>query len=188
MTDDLVSWLSKEYQDRGWSMRFLAERIGVSHSTVSNVLNYKQRPTWDFCAGVAKALGMDVDDVFILAGLKQAPPPAVEGEGEALNLLRQLPEAMRTMIFTMLRALAGRPAYNAVAEAHEPYQVARTESERQLLEMFRETDDRWREIILEDMKALRQNRLVRFIGEEEQPRSEQTAAIPPGRYSANETA
>mgnify|MGYP003681892208 CR=1 FL=1 len=156
-------WLVAELDDRGWSQRELARRARLSHTTISQVLSEVRAPTWDLCAQVARALGVPVDDVFILAGLKRPLPPAVAEEGEALELLRSLPGAVRATVLTILRALAGRPAYNAVYEAHPGYE---SDTERQLLETFRRLPDRWREIVLDEIDALEQNRLVRMIGEE----------------------
>lgn len=105
----LSAWLVKELDARGWSHRELSRRASVSQTTVSDVISEKRPATWDFCAAMARALGVSADDVFVLAGLKPAPPPPVPEESEALSLLRDLPTTERSVVLKQLRGLAGQP-------------------------------------------------------------------------------
>jgi len=50
-------------------MRELARRSGVSHATISMVIAEETRPSYEFCAAIAKPLDMRPEDVFRLAGL-----------------------------------------------------------------------------------------------------------------------
>ncbi len=164
-----VQWLAERLEEEGWKGNELARRAGLSSGTISKVMTQAVMPTWEFCLAISRALRLRPEVVFRKAGLLPSRPAAVEEEEEVTNILRDLPANVRETVVTMLRALAGRPAYSGVAEAHKLYNVAETELERQLLEIFRNMDERWQEIILEDMRALLQNRLlkVKFIGEEE---------------------
>ena len=71
----LAAWLIKELDMRGWSHRELAWRSDLSQTTVSDVISEKRPATWDFCAAVARAMGVSVNEVFVLAGLKPLSPP-----------------------------------------------------------------------------------------------------------------
>jgi len=69
MRDNLVTWLTNQIETRGWSLRELARRSGLSHATISNVLSGQSNPGFDFCTGIAKALGESPQTVLRLAGL-----------------------------------------------------------------------------------------------------------------------
>lgn len=107
MSDELVVWLTEAIEARGWSMRELARRAGLSHATVSQVLSQQQKPTWNFCAAVARPLRVPEDTVFMLAGLKRRPAPAVEEEREVVAIVRGLPANARAWLMAMLRGLGG---------------------------------------------------------------------------------
>lgn len=117
---DLIPWLNSELLNRGWSQRELARRAEIAQSSISDVLAYKRLPTWDFCAGIARALGVPIDEVFILAGLKPAPPTPVPEEGEAIALLRDLPTTERSVVIKQLRGLAGQPPPTPVGPVDLP--------------------------------------------------------------------
>ena len=70
----LAAWLVKELNIRGWSHRELARRSDLSQTTVSDVISEKRPATWDFCAAVARAMGISVDEVErVLAASKVGP-------------------------------------------------------------------------------------------------------------------
>lgn len=105
----LAAWLIKELDMRGWSHRELAWRSDLSQTTVSDVISEKRPATWDFCADVARAVGIPAEELFILAGLKPAPPAPVPEEGRVLNTFRELTAAERDAALRMLHGLCTRP-------------------------------------------------------------------------------
>ena len=160
MRTTFAEWLVRQLQDRGWSQRELARRSDVSHTTVSDVLGNVRRPTWDFCASVASAMGENPDDLFVLAGLKPEPPEPVTEETEAVSILRELPAQMRAAALAMMRGLSGQPT------RQDPALVAGDDLERELLEAFRQLSPRWQQVFLEDAQRAAQMGMVRMIGEE----------------------
>ena len=50
-------------------MRELARRANVSTSTVSRVVSGELKPSWDFCAAIARPLDEPILTIFKLAGL-----------------------------------------------------------------------------------------------------------------------
>ena len=164
METGFPEWLVGQLQDRGWSQRELARRSGISHTTVSEVLSTVRRPTWDFCASIAGALGESPDAVFVRAGLKERPPAPVTEEAAAVGILRALETPLRAAAVAMLRGLAGETDARA-GDSRELYQV-RDDLERELLEAFRQLSPRWREVFLEDARRAAQMGLVRMVGEE----------------------
>jgi transcriptional regulator with XRE-family HTH domain len=107
MSNDFVSWVSKEIGSRGWSDSELARRIGIHPSTVSRILNRERNLTWDFCAGVARAFGMPADDIFRRAELLPPLPLEVAEEKEITSIVRGLLPLQRQSALAMLRGLAG---------------------------------------------------------------------------------
>jgi len=74
MSDKLTALLADELHSRSWSMRELARRAGVSHTTIASVLNGERKPTVVVCRGIARALSIPTEDVLRLAGfLPQLP-------------------------------------------------------------------------------------------------------------------
>jgi transcriptional regulator with XRE-family HTH domain len=85
MENKLIPWLTKELNDRGWSMRRLAQKAGLSHTQLSNVISGQRNITFDFCAAIAGPLGKQPEELFRLAGLlppKPAPPPSAQTDLE----------------------------------------------------------------------------------------------------------
>lgn len=69
MNNKLALWLSDELNNRGWSIRELGRRAGVSHTTVASVLSEQRSPTADFCVAVSKALNVPAESVLRMAGI-----------------------------------------------------------------------------------------------------------------------
>lgn len=103
--NEFIDWLNMQVELRDWSYRKLSKRAGISAATVSDVINLKTRPTWDFCAAIARAFGEPPEKVFRIAGLLPAQPPAVEEEKEAIAILRSLSPELRTVTMNILRSL-----------------------------------------------------------------------------------
>lgn len=172
--NDLIPWLNQELVTRGWSQRELARRAELSQATISQVLSLQQVPTWNFCAAIARPLGIPPDDLFVLAGLKRPPPAPVAEEREVLAILRKLPQAVRDVILAMLRGLArdGRPSVQ-VSEDLAPYRWDEEPWVRELVEEFRKVPDEWKEEALRQVQFVRQmatRPATRFIGEDEKER------------------
>jgi transcriptional regulator with XRE-family HTH domain len=75
MKNDLASWLDKELESRGWSIREMARRAGVSHTAIASALNRKGRPSAELCVAVADALGVPAVEVVQRAGILPPDPP-----------------------------------------------------------------------------------------------------------------
>ena len=71
-TDELINWINKELLQRGWSIRELDRRSGISHATISRVLTGQRNPGVDFCKGMAKAF--KTSPVVVLAKAGIIPP------------------------------------------------------------------------------------------------------------------
>ena len=67
--NELPEWLNEEIQDRGWSIRELARRAGITHAAISHVLNGSRQPGSGFCTAIARALQLPAEEVFRRAGL-----------------------------------------------------------------------------------------------------------------------
>lgn len=107
MDTKLSTWLNYECKARGWSHRELGRRAGVTGQMVSGVIAGDRNPGWDFCAGVAKALGKPPLELFRLAGLL---PEESHGENEPalLHHYRELSPPNQRAALAMLRGLAGQ--------------------------------------------------------------------------------
>jgi transcriptional regulator with XRE-family HTH domain len=77
--EDFVTWVQKEMETRGLSMRAIGRRTGVSHATISTVLSGKQPPSPELCNGLARVFEVLPDWVFRRAGLLP-PLPGTEDD------------------------------------------------------------------------------------------------------------
>ncbi|MCX6081440.1 MAG: helix-turn-helix transcriptional regulator [Chloroflexi bacterium] len=67
MTSDFATWIRDEINRRGWSEATLAERAGLSRSSISKMLTSDQRsPGMRFFAGSAAAFEMPLADVILI--------------------------------------------------------------------------------------------------------------------------
>ena len=64
-----MKWLDEELIRRGWSQSELARRAKISRTSITLVLNGRNRPTFDFVTAIAKPLGKRPEELFRLAGL-----------------------------------------------------------------------------------------------------------------------
>jgi len=85
-------WLFEQIKNNGWSMRELARRSNLAHTSVARVISGEIAPTWDFCASIARPLKMSPISIFRLAGLM---PSIEEGmEGISFDELRGIMERL----------------------------------------------------------------------------------------------
>ena len=139
MANRFVSWLNRELAERVWDYATLARQSGLADATISNVINEKRKPGFEFCSKVARAFGMR--DVYVLreAGLIEPLPPAVEEETAILNIVRGLPAHQRRSALAMLEGLArdtgerrqprAPQPHAAPVRRHEPGQLQRLEAQ-----------------------------------------------------------
>jgi len=178
MADNFASWLNTELEARGWSLRELSRRSGMSTTVISDVINERQTPGLQFCVQVGRAFQESPESILRRAGLLPSLPSEVEEEREVVSILRRLPETARRTVVTMLRALVGQqPAIPAVGEPRETYRTDDTLIP-ELLDEFARVPDEWKEEALRQIQFM--NRMAnrparRLIGEDqvlEEERSE----------------
>ncbi len=94
--DEFFDWLNIELTKRGISNNELARRAGMSSANMSKAMTGKIAVTWDFCAGVAMALGYAPEDVFRKAGLLPpvANPQAVQAIVDVARHLSPVNQAL----------------------------------------------------------------------------------------------
>ena len=163
-TGDFAAWLKAEVARRGWSLRELGRRSGLSGAAVSAVTVGSQKPGLRFCVQVAGAFSLAPEDVLRRAGLLPPLPPSVREEKEAVVLLRQLTPESRSAVLLQLRAMTASqsPAADATQEADE-------ELEEQLLEEFRHLPEEWQSAAIEEIERLQRLSQIRprVIGDED---------------------
>jgi transcriptional regulator with XRE-family HTH domain len=82
MGDKLVVWLNRKVDEVG-SIRALARKAELSHTTLSEVLSGVRKPTHKVCTAVARAMNEPEERILRLAGLI-SPRPKMEEEEELL--------------------------------------------------------------------------------------------------------
>lgn len=72
--NNLAVFITTELEQRGWSMRELGRRAGVSHAQISYVVSGSAKPGADFCLAIARAFQVPPEQVLRLGGLLPALP------------------------------------------------------------------------------------------------------------------
>ena len=78
MSDNLSQWISAEVVKRGWTLRYVAKKAGISHATVARIANGEvPRPTSRVCSRLAGTFGVPTELIYRLAGMlpENAPSP-----------------------------------------------------------------------------------------------------------------
>lgn len=99
------SWLVSEIEKRSWTQNELARRAGISHGTVSNILNGNKGVGENSLNAIAQALGIPPAVVFRRAGLLPKESPMTEQKERLLFLFDQLPESEQRSFLLMLAAM-----------------------------------------------------------------------------------
>ncbi len=88
---EFYTWLTEHLTRRGWGVTELSRQIGLTHSAVSHVMSTRNQPSPRFCAAVANALGVSVEEVYRHAGLlPQLPQISDPHETHIQRLAEQL--------------------------------------------------------------------------------------------------
>lgn len=119
--ENLSTWLAKQVETRGWSLRELARRASVSHTAIARAVSGETTPDANTCVGIARALGEQPEHVLRLAGYLPSLPPEATEEKEVISIFRSLPRHRRESALAMLRGLGGRtsppPVHGSTAQS-----------------------------------------------------------------------
>jgi transcriptional regulator with XRE-family HTH domain len=108
MDTKFTTWLTEKLNENRISMRELARKSGISHSTISQVVNGAQPPTYEFCIAIAKGLGLPPDEVLALAGKLPKQPELTPELQEWIYLFEQLTEDDKAELMQLGRYKVGR--------------------------------------------------------------------------------
>lgn len=98
-------WLLTEMESRGWNQNELAKRAGVSHGTISNILNDNKGVGRRSLSAIARALKIPPEVVFRAAGLLPPDREADPAEQELIHLYRLLPPDKQQQMLEYARFL-----------------------------------------------------------------------------------
>jgi len=103
--EKLSTWLAAQIEEKGWTIRELGRRAGVSHTAVARAVSGETTPNADTCISLARALGAEPEWILRLAGRLPPLPPEVANEQELINLYRRLDPARCKAALSMMRGL-----------------------------------------------------------------------------------
>ena len=127
MSDELAIWINSKVTEKGWTLRYAARRSGVSHTTLIRLANGESHPSARVCQGLAAAFGVNVEDIFRMAGLL---PEAVKDRRSAYHVGNNLSERLavafgrlgvadQELVITMAERLAGLVEGRIIGEEGE---------------------------------------------------------------------
>lgn len=152
-------YLSSRLKEKAWSIRELARRANISHTWISNVLSGQTEPSWDFCAAIAKPLGLQPIEIFRLANLMPPLPEHTRTRRTLSEALDLLPPEDHEFLLRITRGLLSERGYRESARlnksgAEEEDDMAKDQERKELLdalkdlpkEVVREIVDRAKEL------------------------------------------
>jgi transcriptional regulator with XRE-family HTH domain len=104
----LTEWIQENLAERGWSQSELARRSNLSSTTISDVLSGSAKPGFNFCKGVAQALGVPTEEVLRKAGLLPPEPEETTTTRELMRSFSQLTVEEQRMVIEMIHGLYER--------------------------------------------------------------------------------
>jgi transcriptional regulator with XRE-family HTH domain len=93
----LVDLINEEISKRNLSIRDFAKLVGVSHPTISAILN-GDTPTYDVCVKLAPVLHISLANTLQIAGLLPNNSIKSEKQDKLLYFFNQLPENLQMNI------------------------------------------------------------------------------------------
>jgi transcriptional regulator with XRE-family HTH domain len=67
--DEFINWVKDEMEKRNLGIRDTARLVKVSHPTISEIVTYRQTPSFDTCVALANAFNYNPTAIVKLAGL-----------------------------------------------------------------------------------------------------------------------
>lgn len=101
-TMTLIELIKNEMIKRNLSIREFAKLVGVTHPTISAILEGEE-PSYDICRKLAPILHLPLETVLRAAGLLPPVSPDTEYQEEFFHLLSQLSPQERQEILELLR-------------------------------------------------------------------------------------
>ena len=104
MGENLNEWIKRMLQEKGWSMRELSKRSGLSSSYVSNVVMGKRQPGIKFYQGISRAFGVSMDSIERLdrEGIEPGQVDDLDDDltlSEAIRIMEKLtPEGRKELL------------------------------------------------------------------------------------------
>jgi transcriptional regulator with XRE-family HTH domain len=120
MDGRMAVWFRTQIEDRGWSLREMARRVDVSHTTIVNLVNGRSRPSVELCKRVAHTFGVSHLEVMRLAGLLDPAPPDTARLEEVKQLFTELTREEQDIVLAQIRALVERKQRTPQAEQRTP--------------------------------------------------------------------
>jgi transcriptional regulator with XRE-family HTH domain len=71
--NSITALINTEIDRRDWSLRQVAEKAHVSHTTIVELANGSRSPTLKTCRALASAFNLPVEEVIRMAGLLDPP-------------------------------------------------------------------------------------------------------------------
>jgi transcriptional regulator with XRE-family HTH domain len=100
--EKLINAIQAELERRNLSIREFARLVGVSHPTISNILN-GSKPTFELCEKLAPVLRISLVSVLYLAGLIPQTANIQTEEQQFLYLLHLMDETTRDELLAFMK-------------------------------------------------------------------------------------
>ena len=117
MKPEFPVWFSEQLQERGWSRREMARRLGVSHSSIAYLAKGEMKPSVEMCKKIANAFLIPNQEVMARVGMLDPIPPETASRREADFLFSKLSDEEQEIVLAQMRALVERRRARADSQA-----------------------------------------------------------------------
>ena len=111
-------------------MSELGRRCGVTHTTISRIINGERNPSDQLYDRLARVLRVSPEEIRRKAGILPPSPPKTIRLSEALRLFASLPEERQEIVLLQMKALVDEEARQR-EQARERERAARLNLEMQ---------------------------------------------------------
>lgn len=89
----LPQWTEKILADTGWSQTELANRAGLSRTSVNDVINGKVKGGYKYAISIAEAANRPIEEALQAAGIMDIPPDNDPKRQELIHLSNQMTDS-----------------------------------------------------------------------------------------------
>lgn len=108
VTKEFLAWLKSEMESRDWGISYTAQKAGVSHPVISDIINLEKQPTFETCVALARAFDKRPEEVIYKAGLLPVPLDWNPDVDELHFLFDRMTGEQKEVFMELARALVKR--------------------------------------------------------------------------------
>ena len=122
---EFVVKVKAKMAEQNLGIRDLARKLGVSHPTVTELVTYGKKPSFDTCVAISKWLGQSPVSILQEAGLLPPQPEADEQDGKISHRTQNMSPEQKRAVLAFINSLEAGDIQPATGETVPAGKLAR---------------------------------------------------------------